>query len=276
MSINKIATLITLWITLFSTSACSQTKNSNKKIDLTSYNKKIWISNSYDGEIYRYPSFNISNIDNNHIQGAITSNEIFRPYFDFYNYKNENNKGKFYGEIIDNKASFDFVDAYDKKGHLTLSFEKENEIKVSIKYYDEVGDFYGKVIDGNYTFIPYNLKHEYLKIYNSNFKEKKHIDIYLNSWGKIRILAGEEKLRDRFFPVLYIVDKSNNILYWFDAPFHTGSKLKDVQAKDVNNDNLIDVLVTTEFEDEDDIPLIHWTFIQNENGTFYALRENQE
>lgn len=276
MPINKIATLIILWITVFSTTTCSQIKNSDKKIDLTSYNKKIWISSSYDGEIYRYPSFNISNIDAEHVEGTITSNEVFRPFFDFYNYKNENSNGKFYGEIKNYKTSFDFVDTRDKKGHLTLSFEKENEIKVSIKYYDKVVDFYGKDLNGNYTFIPYNLKFDFLKIYNSTFKEKKHIDINLNSWGKIRILAGEENLSDRFFPVLYIVDKNNNVLYWFDAPFHTGSKLKDIQVKDVNNDNLIDVLVTTEFEDEDDIPLIHWTFIQNESGTFYALRENQE
>lgn len=157
-----------------------------------------------------------------------------------------------------------FSDKAGNKGNVTLVFKDTGEIEATIKY-EEKGVAYQHIsLDGTYLFRPYNLAD--IKGFTL-LEEHSFTAIDINSWGSVNLTSGEIVDGNKIYPEIFLTNEQDDILYQF-APLHTGSKIKEVSIKDMNNDGLMDIFVITGFEDSE-IELLDWKFIQMDDGLFY-------
>ena len=260
----------------------------NDSIDYSLYLKKIWVGEEWDGGDYVYPaSFFITKIENGKIMGKMSTHRVAEP--DFYYYKNAPVLDDFIGTINNSHAECHFTGKNGNTGSLLLDFKEENKIVATMdyntvrfmdinnydntirkiyqnlkegeKYYDNL-----KPMKGTYSFRPYNL--EDIKKYI----EMEKLNLYkvdLNSWGEV-CLATVIFSGDKPHPGAFLLDRDNNILYDYSAPFQVGTEIINVTLEDINDDGLKDVQMETDYEG------IVWTFYQKENGVFYdpSIYEN--
>jgi hypothetical protein len=167
-------------------------------------------------------------------------------------------------------AENQFSDNIGNKGNIILVFKEGDEIEAKIKYTDKGEAYKSLSLDGNYLFTPYNLSdiNEF-----TPFKEHSFA-IDLNSWGSINFVSGEVNHGDKVYPAAYLTNEHDDILYKFQASFNTGSEIIGASIKDINNDGLKDVMITTEFIDDPETGRIVWIFYQMSNGLFYDSEIN--
>ncbi|WP_418792000.1 hypothetical protein [Phosphitispora sp. TUW77] len=235
-----------------------------KAIDYNHYLKKIWVVKSWNGGAYDSFSFFISRIENGIIEGKLSTGSIAYPDFYFYSLEPSKKSGDLSGIVNNGVAECQFSDKVRNKGNVTLIFKENDEIEAKIKYMDKGEAYEDLPLDGNYLFRPYHL---------SDIKDfipfKEHsFSIDLNSWGSVNFISGEVNHGDKVYPAAYLTNEHDDILYKFQASFKTGSELLEASIKDINNDGLKDVVITTGFIDDPDAGRIEWIFYQMSDGLF--------
>lgn len=240
-----------------------------KAIDYNQYLKKIWVVKNWSGGDYD-SSFFISRIENGIIEGKLSTGSIAYPDFYFYSLEPSKYLGDLSGTVNIGVAECQFSDKVGNKGNVTLLFKENNEIEAKIKYTDKGEAHKDLSLDGDYIFRPYNLTDvkDFIPLKEYSFA------IDLNSWGNVKIVSGEVNHGDKVYPAAYLTNEHDDILYRFQASFKTGSKIIEDSIKDINNDGLKDVMITTEFIDNPGAGHIEWIFYQMSNGLFYDSEHN--
>lgn len=240
------------------------------EINFNEYLKKIWVVKNWNGGACDYSSFFISSIENGVIVGKLSTGSIAFPDFYFYSLDPSKYLGDLSGTVINGMAENQFSDNVGNKGNIILVFKEGHEIEAKIKYTDKGEAYKSLSLDGNYLFTPYNLSdiNEF-----TPFKEHSFA-IDLNSWGSINFVSGEVNHGDKVYPAAYLTNEHDDILYKFQASFKNGSEIIGASIKDINNDGLKDVMITTEFIDDPETGRIEWIFYQMSNGLFYDSEIN--
>lgn len=248
----------------------SLSENGIKAIDYNQYLKKIWVVKSWSGGAYDYSSFFISRIENRVIEGKLSTGSIAYPDFFFYSLEPSKYLGDLSGTVNNSVAECQFSDKVGNKGSVALMFKENDEIEAKIKYTNKGEAYKDLPLDGNYIFRPYNLTDikDFIQLKEHSFA------IDLNSWGSVNFVSGEVNHGDKVYPAVYLTNEHDDILYKFQASFKTGSKIKQASIKDINNDGLKDVMITTEFIDDPGAESIEWIFYQMSNGLFYDSELN--
>lgn len=246
----------------------SQLGNYIKVIDYNQYLKKIWVVRSWNGGAYKYFSFFIFKIENRVIEGKLSIGSIGYPDFFFYSLEPSKYLGDLYGTVNNDVTECQFSDKVGNKGNVTLVLKKTDEIEAKIKYTDKGKDYKDLYLDGNYLFRPYNLAD--IKDFTPHKEHSFAID--LNSWGSVNFVSGEVDHGDKVYPAAYLTNGHDDILYKFRAPFQTGFKIIEASIKDINNDGLKDVMITTGFIGDANAERIEWIFYQLSNGSFYVSK----
>lgn len=237
-----------------------------KAIDYNRYLKKIWVVKDWDGGAYKYPSsFFISKIENGAVEGKLITRSVAEPEFYFFRLEPSKYLGDLSGIVNKERAvECQFSDEVGNKGNVTLAFKENDEIEATIKYTGK-GDAYKDLpLDGNYVFRPYNLAD--IKGFTPLKEHSFAID--LNSWGSVNFVSGEVNTGNKVYPLVYLTNGQDDILYEFRGYFHTGSKIIETSVTDINKDGLKDITIITRFNDPA-IEHIKWVFYQMDNGLFY-------
>ncbi|WP_372999654.1 hypothetical protein [Lutispora sp.] len=240
-------------------------------IDYSQYLKKIWVVISWNGGTYEYSSFFISKIKDGKIEGKFSTRTIAMPDFYYYSLKPSKYLGVLNGTIKNGIAECYFSDKAGNKGHVTLVFNKNDEIEATIKYTDKEEHYNDLSLDGIFLFRPYNLE----DIESFTQFEDLSFTVDLNSWGNVNFVAGESDGSNKVHPVAYITNEHDDILYEFKASFQTGSEIIETSIMDINEDGLKDVVIITAFNDPD-IEHIERVFLQTDDGLFYSSRLDAE
>ncbi|MFA9466994.1 MAG: hypothetical protein ACERKN_22295 [Velocimicrobium sp.] len=236
-----------------------------KAIDYNQYLKKIWVVKEWNGGAYDYFSFFISKIENGVIEGKLTTGSIAYPDFFYYSSETPKYIADLSGSVNNDLAECQFSDKVGNKGDITLVFNEKDEIEAKMKYTDKGEAYKDLSLDGNYLFRPYNLAD--IKDF---IPSKEHsCAVNLNSWGSVNFVSGEVNHGDKVYSAAYLTNEHDDILYKFQAPFQTGLNIIETSIKDINNDGLKDVMITTGFMDDPTTERIEWIFYQMSNGLFY-------
>ncbi len=241
-----------------------------KEVDYARYLKKIWVVKAWNGEAYQYFSFFINKIADNTIQGKLCKDEIAYPDFYFYSLEPSKYLGDLSGTLNNGVAECKYEDKFGNKGIVTLAFNEDDEIEAKITYTDKEEALKNDLIDSDYKFRPYNLadREDFIPSKENSFA------VDLNSWGSVKLITGEIDHGAKKYPAAYLSNEHGDILYAFQAPFQTASKLTSASIKDINGDGLKDVILTTEFIEDPSIEHIKWTFYQMSDGLFYDSEVN--
>lgn len=237
----------------------------NDNINYDKYIDKIWVVESWTGGAYDYPSFYISKIQNGEVEGRYSTGSVAQPDFYIYYFEPSKYLGDLTGTINNGIVEAEFSDNVGNKGNLVITFKEDERIEVNIQYAEKEENYKEIELDGYFIFKPFNLKdiHDFEKI------EEHSFSVDMDNWGKVKLISGEINTGDIIHPVVYLVNENDDILYVFDAPFKTGTRISDVSIEDINNDGLNDVTIITKFLEDDEIKPIKWVFLQKEDGTFY-------
>ena len=247
-------------------------KDSVDTIDYDQYLKKIWVEKNWDGGAYDYSfSFFISNIENGVVEGKLSTHAVAEPDFFYYSLEPSKYLGDLNGMIDNSIAECEFSSRAGDKGKLTLIF-KNDEIEATIDYTEQREVYKDISLAGKYLFRPYNLAD--IEYFTQNQEHSFAVD--LDSWGNVYFVSGEVDSDRVIHPAAFLTNEHDDILYVFNASFHTGSRIIDAEVKDINGDSLKDIKIITAFFDYDtgliipDMPRIEWIFYQMENGLFYS------
>lgn len=219
------------------------------------YLKKIWIVKNRDTNAnIDYPSFFITNIENNIITGNMSVG--IRAVPNCYVKSFENKYLIEFSGIIENgigKCQYNYK-KNNTKGEMELIF-KNNEIEATINSESKDDPIFSNIHDEKYIFQPYNIQDEELLLDVKNYETK------LNSWGNVNITTGYINAYHPY-AVVYITDIDGNILYVFEG-LTNGIKIKDLKIEDINNDNLLDIKIMLDYTD------LEYIYIQMGDGLFY-------
>ncbi|MDL2302538.1 hypothetical protein LJC58_09320 [Lachnospiraceae bacterium OttesenSCG-928-D06] len=235
-----------LWKEYFDTGVVLADPLSNFDLDeYSSILNKIWVLNDWDGGAYseNYSVF-ISKIEDGIIEGKLVIGRIAEPDFFEYSFSSNTDYLPIRGIINDNIAKCEFSNE-DGKSNLNIKFLNNNQIEVTIEYIHTNKNSSNLLQNGTNLFIPYNLS-----IYTSFIINEDHtIKTNLKSWQNAILVSGEieEDNGSKIYPMMFLVDEENNILYNFKAPFLVGTKITNVSLEDLNDDGLKDIKVVCGF-----------------------------
>lgn len=226
-------------------------------IEYDQFLQKVWAIKFEDSLAYNVPvfSFCISNMGNGRITGRFIIDTAAYP--EFYYYRFDRKTSDFVGTIKLDILNFQFDDEKGDKGTVELKLQKDGLIKGTIKYDTMSYRTNENMLIDNYTFYPMNLS-DYPEL---DLENAIIIETNLDSWGKIRFITATIHHEAKFYPVAYLINDHNDILYEFSAPFQTGSNNINAAIEDLNFDGLKDVRIKNDFD-------ILWIFFQMENGLF--------
>lgn len=242
-------------------------EDEEKATDYSNYLKKIWIVENWTAGAYEFPSFVLMEIENGIVKGKYSTYAVAEPDFYFYTLEESKYLGQLSGEVMNEPVTLKFSDGAGNTGNVVLTLDG-NGVNAEISYLEKGENYKDIDLDGEFDFKPYNL--ENIEDLETLDEYSTHVD--LNSWGAVKFVAGEVDTGDKIHPVAYITDDDNNILYVFKAPYKVGTRISSVTIEDINNDNLIDIKIITEFIYDDEIEPIEWVFMQQEDGMFYSNR----
>jgi hypothetical protein len=103
---------------------------------------------------------------------------------------------------------------------------------------------------------------------NEGFEEKESQlhDTYLENYKQVVFVAGYKKEDNKLVPKMYLTDNVSNILYKFPEFNGTESgtfkEIMSVSFKDYNNDQLIDLLVTANYQNDKGVFSVNNIFFQ--------------
>jgi len=227
--------------------------------------KKIWVLKDWDGgSLYQSFSFFLTEIKDENIEGKFSLNSIAEPDFYSKSFKISNSSGNFFGRIGNNLAKCYLSDNTGIIGSLDLILKEKNEIESVICKYKSEANRRGIILEGNYIFRPYNLSD--IKFFT---KFKKHsFPVSLNSWGNVNFVAGELKVGKGVKPAAFLTNNQDEIFYYFNCDFEFNSNIVDVSIRDINNDGLKDLIITTAYKNQQ-FSHLRWIILQKDNGLFY-------
>lgn len=223
---------------------------------------KIWVEENWDGNLYSYPSFRITHIGNGEIEGRFVTGWLARPDSIFDTQQSWGYLGKLWGTVHDNIAECHFNEESGNEGTLRMDFLENGMVEVSIKYTSRNSAMEEKFRDGIFCFRPYNLRDDLLIIK----EEEKTFQAELEIWGNVYLKAECRDTGKAQYPWLYMTDTEGNILYEFNAPYLTGTKIGNIVVEDMDADGLKDIYVITYFEGDEVAQ--EWCFYQLEDRTF--------
>ena len=236
-------------------------------IDYSQYLKKIWVVSNWDGVDYTmFCSFRINKIENNKIEGSLSTGEVALPDFFAYSFTPSLYSNNLTGNIINGIAECQFNDGEGTEGTIILIFH-ENDIEATYNYTnipDYILEFSGFSVNGTYLFKPYNIK---------NACDSESINHFyptnLDYWGDINVITSYSEKAIHPCPIVFLADDYNNILYEiFTLP--NGHPISNIFITDLNGDGLKDIqiiiCIDTDTEYEYDIIRIYY---QMDNGLFY-------
>lgn len=247
-----------------STEQSNSSSNSNSKtIDYNQYIKKVWVVKGSANKAYNYSSFCISKIENGKIEGKFATNAIAEPNYYYYLPNHLGYLGNLTGTINNDKAECQFSDGDGDKGNVTLVFKTNVEINATIKYTNKSSAYKDLSLDGNFLFIPNNLK----DMNNFTTFKDQCFTVNLNSWGNVNFVSGKATGGKHIPTLFYLTNKNGDILYNFDSPFPYSVTPKAVSFKDINKDGLKDVIIIVS-ANEDSSSSIAKVFFQKADGSF--------
>lgn len=224
--------------------------------DTTDYNqyiKKTWIMNKDNNQENRV-SFTIFKINNNKITGELTivGSEQSCP----------NTVADLSGTINNDTAECYFTDSRENEGSIKLIFKPNNAIDATIILTSKSDDDIAQPLEGTFQFTPLNLKNE------KDFSpiEDQSFMVDLNSWGMVRFVSGKFS-SDDYVPIgFYLTDEDGDVLYNFNPTITYKVDIKAVSFKDVNKDELKDIIIiASNIENSDYVATI---YLQETEGTF--------
>ena len=245
-----------------------KTDKTIEALDYQQYLKKIWVPDNWSYETYiDHSSFRISRIEDGEVQGEFASQslampQIYRDQSDYLRYQDN-----FVGTINNHIAECSYEDSAGNKGNLKLEFKENDKLDVIIEYISRRTGINTDIQSGNYSYRPYNVTdlHGFVE------DEDLFMEIELNSWGYVHLVSGNY-FGNKPFPAVYLATEEGYILYDFGAPYQTATEVLAVSVKDLNDDGLMDVQVSTYFPYAPDAYRFEWIFYQMDNGWFYLER----
>lgn len=231
--------------------------------DYQEYIKKIWIVDNWSqNRLYSF-SFRIAKIYNGVIEGELVTQSIAMPHC----YTNANAysqyKDNIFGTINNNIAECSFESGVGNKGIVILEFKGNDKIDASIEYTSK-GEFSTDLRAGHFSYRPYNITDL------EGFVENKElfIETNLNAWGDVSIVAGRYE-GNKTVPAVFLADAQGNILYNFGAPYQVDTDVLEVLVKDLDENGLVDVQISTYLPYAPDAYRFEWIFYQMNNGWFH-------
>jgi len=239
--------------------------SSNNSSQYDQYLRKIWVLKSWDdGSIYQSFSFIITEIKDGLIVGKISPFSIAEPDVYFKNFKLSNTSGILFGRINNSLAKCYLSDRSGIIGNMDLILKEKNEIEAAISEYKSEANKNDIVLEGIYTFRPYKLSD--IKFFSKIKKLTFSVD--LNSWGRVNFVSGEISTGKGAVPAAFLTNDQDEIFYCFKCDFEFNSRIADVTVRDINNDGLKDVVISTAYMNQQFFYL-RWIFLQKDNGYFY-------
>jgi len=273
--------------------------------DYSHYLKKIWVVKEWDGGVYNYPfSFFITRIEDGVIEGEF-SEGIVMPFFFSSSYSAQNGntpnfedikdlpRANLLGRVFGGIAECQFSNEYGDVGSASLVFKENDEIDAVIdyayvgfmnkeQYYSYLRGIYQDTCDGreyleklspmegNYSYRPYNIS----DIEGSADVVRMTSDMVdLDSWGSVLIVTALLGGRGPWFPVMFLTNEYDDILYEFSVSSINSTEILEVVVEDFDGDGLKDIRVTLGFVDYSSgvsaVSDIQVTFLQMDNGLFY-------
>lgn len=239
------------------------------------YLKKIWVASDHTGEYYDEFSLCFLEIRDGICQGGLQPDKVCCVSECFQMEEGNlvwNDTNVFSGTIRGNTAECQFTDRWNRTGSMKITFIKEDEIEVAMRYVSR-----GKSISETKTYRPYHLSDMPYFV----LQEEQPFSVELASGEKAYVAAGIHQwknglafLRDEPFAEAYLVNENQEVLdiIKFRAEYHLGIKIDDIFIQDVNGDGLEDVIISVCFVDNgtemEGMPHIHRLFLQSDLGLF--------
>jgi hypothetical protein len=256
--------------------------------DYDHFINKIWVLEDFqDIKPFNRVSFTLYSCESGVVEGNIGFGIIVEPPFYSSNYLHrlEDVKSKTYspnltGFINEGLFVMKFQDEHEGSGVITFKFNNNNnKLNAEISFNERGVHYNDEILGGIYRFKPYNLSD-----LDGFTKDEAHsFEVDLNTWGKVNLVSGLYRSPRIMFPDAFLTDEHGNIIYDFDAPFPTATKIISASIEDINQDGLKDISITTGFFTYDtdllisDMPLIKSNFLQMKNGLFYdSILDKQE
>ncbi|EHQ89602.1 hypothetical protein [Desulfosporosinus youngiae] len=229
-----------------------------EEIDYTQYLKKTWVKkNDADNNSGNAVSFSISEIKNGKISAELLVTGPAPAY--------PNAIARFDGIISNHTAECQFTDSRGNKGTIKLSFEARDEMKAAINLTDKSEDTKAQPPVGTFRFAPYNLK----DIEGFSPIEEQSFMVDLNSWGKVKFVAGKLTEGSHIPVVFYLTNQNGDILYNFYPTLPYRVDVKAVSFEDVSKDGLKDIIIIVDddYSGQGSAP-IATVYFQKDDGTF--------
>lgn len=259
---KKIFFLVVLFSLIVITSVALFNRFAVQPFDGQEYLHKIWVVDDWDGAAYEYPfSICITSINNRNVSGIIKIGAVAMP--DCYSYRlaPSAGQGTFSGTISANIAQCSFSTNVGDVGDLKIIFDGRKKIEASITI-REKPSIHQKYTDSTYYLRPYNLSDIHIFSKSPDYT----LECAFPRWGMIRLIGKEVDTKRTTHPVVFLIDKDDNILYDLGY-FLNGTEIVNIQAKDINGDGLVDISILSQMKSEE-YEGLERKFIQLENGLF--------
>lgn len=223
-------------------------------IHYNQYMKKTWIKNKNYSSQENGVSFTISNIENGKITGELT---IVGPEPSC-----ANTVADLSGTISKDTAECQFTDSRGNKGNIKLVFNPNDTMEATIRLINKSTDVTAQPPEGTFQFTPYNLKN--IKEFTPN--ENQSFLVNLNLWGDVKFVSGKFTGANYVSVGFYLTDKEGDILYDFDPTITSNVDVKAVSFKNVNNDELKDIIII--ISGSDNSIQMATIYLQKPDGSF--------
>ena len=250
--VNRIVCLVACLL-IVSASSCAVKEE--LPINYEEYIKKTWVVEDWQGDAYRYQasfSFMITKMEDGFIEGRHCVN----PYASF------TSQWKFAGTVKKNKAMCTLYggEGEEEIGTMEITFLNHSRITGVLNLTTR------EISHKNYTFRPYTLNDiAYLRL------NPLCLQAEIDTWGEVDIVTGVIQGADnKPYPVIYIIDESDAILYRFRAGYQIASEAYEIEVGDYDGDGLDDVKIVTYFPYDSESIFIERIFYQTEEGFFYT------
>lgn len=245
----KVSFLILVWLIIVGLAGCKEKEKNIFGYD--EYLKKVWVVDNWHGDENRYHAmfyFTIDSVEDNCIQGRYSMYE--------YIHISDDDIWLFSGTVSEDSAKCELYIGSNKVGMMELFFD-DGKIKAEINIEKLEG------LPKSYVFRPYSLNDIAHLYVNDKLTRAEHID----TWGDVNLVAGVIEI-DKPYPVVYLTNGHDDILYEFSAAYQNASEVYEMSVEDYNGDGLDDVKIVTYFPYEEDSVFIERIFYQTDRGIF--------
>ncbi len=249
---NRIVCLVACLL-IISTSSCAVKEE--LPVSYKEYIKKTWVVEDWHGDANNYHAsfcFTITKMEDGLIEGRYCG----EPDTGFIN------QWRFAGKVNKNKAMCTLYgeECEEEIGTMEMVFLDRGRISVVLNLTTR------EISRKKYIFRPYTLNDiAYLRL------NTLYLQTEIDTWGEVEIATGVVDDPDKkTYPVIYIIDESDAILYRFRAGYQIESETYEIEVGDYDGDGLDDVKIVTYFPRDPESIFIERIFYQTEEGFFYT------